>query len=428
MKKLHHFTQEKIIEELAVLRQHFFLVRLFDQKKLDDLCKNKATDEEPCYQVWNRKSPCRRCTTCLAYLNQKEYTKLEERSDDIFEVTSKFLYVDKKPCVLEIVKRFDTNFIQEIRKGKYLSNGEENYFKKVFIDALTSALNRRFYEERLKDKMSNIYLSLLDIDDFKLYNDVFGHKSGDMVLSTLVKIIKKHCQKSDSVLRYGGDEFLIFSETTDENHTKELLSEIQSDLTKLDAKEFKALPLTLSIGTTHCHNEIIEDAIQRADSLMYEAKKNKKLMNFDDSDFVFQEKVKPSVLISDDSSLDRETLSSLLKNDFSILTCEKKEEALSLIKNKKVNLLILDLNSKDSFQLLEILHNTNQFQTLPVLVSFSSNGYVDLKKAFEFGAFDYISKPINSKILYRRVTSCFELYSRRNKVLTLVNHFKEVKS
>ncbi len=427
MEKTLQVTQEKIEEEIDILRQYFFLVRLFDQEKLENLCKNKVVDKEPCYRVWNRNSPCRRCTTCLAYLNQKDYTKLEERDDGIFEVTSKFLYVNEKPCVMEIVEKFNTNFIQEIRKGKYLSNGEENYFKKIFVDALTSALNRRFYEERLKDKMSNIYISLLD-DDFKLYNDVFGHKSGDMVLATLVKIIKQRCQKEDSVLRYGGDEFLIFSETTEEGHVKKLLSDIQSDIEKLDTKEFKVLPLTLSIGTTFCHNEIIEDAVQRADSLMYEAKKKKNSLNYDDSDFVFQEAVKPAILIMDNSAEDKNILSSLLENDFTVLTCEKTEEALSLIRNGKVNLFIVDLSSKDGFQILEILHDTNQFQTLPVLVSFAANEYADLKKAFEFGAFDYISKPINSKVLYRRVTSCFELYSRRKKVLKLINHFKEVKN
>lgn len=80
----------------------------------------------------------------------------------------------------------------------------------MYSDALTGVYNRRFYEENVKNNMMKAAgVAMLDIDDFKLYNDSLGHMAGDMALCAVADVIKSSIRKSDMVIRYGGDEFLI---------------------------------------------------------------------------------------------------------------------------------------------------------------------------------------------------------------------------
>ena len=70
-------------------------------------------------------------------------------------------------------------------------------------DALTGSYNRRYYEERLKEKETSAGVAVIDLDDFKLWNDTYGHGAGDVVLQTVVKAIRQSIRKTDSLVRYG---------------------------------------------------------------------------------------------------------------------------------------------------------------------------------------------------------------------------------
>ena len=74
---------------------------------------------------------------------------------------------------------------------------------------LTGAYNRKYYEDNVKMSTRVSGIAMLDIDDFKLYNDTFGHMAGDVALETVVGVIKEEIRKIDLIIRYGGDEFLI---------------------------------------------------------------------------------------------------------------------------------------------------------------------------------------------------------------------------
>lgn len=109
-------------------------------------------------------------------------------------------------------------------------NGHEDFASQlarnnteIYIDALTGAYNRRYFEDRLKGARMSAGVVMIDLDDFKMYNDTCGHDAGDAALRTTVEIIRKCIRATDILVRYGGDEFLlIMPGITDERFSQQL--------------------------------------------------------------------------------------------------------------------------------------------------------------------------------------------------------------
>ena len=136
--------------------------------------------------------------------------------------------------------------------------------KKAIIDIL----NREF-ERRLR---KNIPLSviMIDIDDFKTYNDTYGHMAGDMVLQKVGEIIKKSIRKVDSGGRFGGDEFVIVLSGTGEEGTRKVVERIKN---ALQSTTFPHRQITLSFGiATLKLNDTPQKILARADQNLYKAK------------------------------------------------------------------------------------------------------------------------------------------------------------
>ena len=86
---------------------------------------------------------------------------------------------------------------------------EKSYQQQLNHDALTGAYNRRYYEEVARNNIGPAGIALMDIDDFKICNDTYGHHAGDMALETVAKTIRSCIRETDLLIRYGGDEFLL---------------------------------------------------------------------------------------------------------------------------------------------------------------------------------------------------------------------------
>lgn len=145
-------------------------------------------------------------------------------------------------------------------------------------DQLTQVKNRRAILEaleneflRVKRNPSNLSLLMLDIDYFKAINDSFGHLEGDKILVEIANIISKTCRKTDTVGRYGGEEFLIVLPVTKIDSAKELAERIRRAVA--EARIRKGTKITCSIGVaTLSEKESIMDLIQKADERTYKAK------------------------------------------------------------------------------------------------------------------------------------------------------------
>ena len=113
---------------------------------------------------------------------------------------------------------------------------------------------------------------MIDLDDFKIYNDTFGHSAGDAVLKTVVKQIRSCVRSTDSIVRYGGDEFLLLIPGIDEDTFVKKLREIRERVFAADVPGYSTIHLSVSVGGLFCNNEMLEKVVEKADRLMYQAK------------------------------------------------------------------------------------------------------------------------------------------------------------
>ncbi|MCP4163177.1 MAG: diguanylate cyclase [Deltaproteobacteria bacterium] len=151
------------------------------------------------------------------------------------------------------------------------------------VDPLTGLYNRRYLEDRVKEESGRVDrhkfpvgILMLDVDNFKIFNDTYGHECGDIVLKELGYQLKKNVRVEDVLCRYGGEEFIAILILSSYEATckkaEELCSIVRNDLKIIH--QGKELSVTISIGVASCpeHGKDIEKAILLADTMLYKAK------------------------------------------------------------------------------------------------------------------------------------------------------------
>ncbi|MDD5159992.1 MAG: diguanylate cyclase [Sulfuricurvum sp.] len=155
---------------------------------------------------------------------------------------------------------------------------EHDLLKMATTDTLTGIGNRRLFEEIFQAHQSlgdrydvNLFLLLLDIDNFKSINDTFGHNVGDSVLKELAHLITKSIRKSDIFVRWGGEEFAILLRYSDPIAVMKIADQIRK---RIDQNSFETIVhVTCSFGLTSIlPNDLMEDVFERADKALYRAK------------------------------------------------------------------------------------------------------------------------------------------------------------
>jgi diguanylate cyclase len=155
----------------------------------------------------------------------------------------------------------------------------------VSTDPLTQIANRRgllqaFEAERARSERggAGLCVGLLDIDNFKMLNDKLGHGAGDEALKALAQVVTKTLRPTDVVARYGGEEFVVLLPETAVDEGQQILTRLQRSLTGgLFMHEDKKVLVTFSAGVTaYRDSERIEEALERADQALYEAKRTGK--------------------------------------------------------------------------------------------------------------------------------------------------------
>ena len=166
-----NLTRQQAEQEMACLRKIYASVRLLDPKMLA---------EEPCYPPWKNVHPCTSCVGREAMAGKCQCSKLETLGSSLYQVTARYVEVDGKPYVMEMILPLDASARSTLNSNEL-----------IYRDALTGAYNRRFYEEELKHKYLNAGVAMIDLDDFKLCNDTYGHSAGDAALRLIVSIIHR---------------------------------------------------------------------------------------------------------------------------------------------------------------------------------------------------------------------------------------------
>jgi len=194
-----------------------------------------------------------------------------------------------------IIKPFTVDQIQlAVRKAldhrelRKRAREREFYRELSYIDSLTGVHNRRYFDEALAGEIekaihlkTSLVLFMVDIDDFKIYNDHHGHQKGDEALSKMGGILKLVSRTSDTVSRYGGEEFTVIYPGADKKNALVLGARIMNRVRDTPFEGEDVLPsgvLTVSIGGACFPDdaENAEDLVKCSDKAMYEAKKEGK--------------------------------------------------------------------------------------------------------------------------------------------------------
>ena len=154
----------------------------------------------------------------------------------------------------------------------------ESLSYKASHDELTGAYNRVGYEFLQANlKLEATCMMLFDVDDFKIYNDTYGHETGDRVLIKVVNVIKKVFRDDDCICRIGGDEFVVFLMRSEGINNRLIESKIEQIKSDLENNDDGLPPIHLSIGIVN--GKDVADAtemFERADEAMYKSKHNGK--------------------------------------------------------------------------------------------------------------------------------------------------------
>lgn len=424
-------TRQQAAEEAKMLEKVFDVVRFlegdFFEQMQDDPRIGVKIGMCQCYDFWKKNKPCENCTSMKAYAEKKQKTKLEFLDADVFLVISRYLEIDDEACVMELVKHLENDTLIDTDGRDKLVGKLKGYQDKLYIDPVTGVYNRRYFEDEIRNMQNSAGVAMIDLDDFKLYNDIYGHDMGDQVLCIVADVIKDCIRKTDKLIRYGGDEFLLILSDMVRGTLRGKLLQIQEAIENATIPNCPRLKLTASIGGVISEDGKIDEAIAKADQLMYKAKDHKAQVITECDKTIFKkEKIqnKPRILIVDDSEFNRAILKEILEETYEIIEADGGNEALHKIDEyrMKISLVLLDIimPEKDGFEVLKYMEEERLISDIPVIIISSEDSANYIRRAYEMGVSDYINRPFDANIVYQRVSNTVKLYAKQRRLMAMV--------
>lgn len=424
-------TRQQAEEEAKMLEKVFDVVRFlegdFFEQMQDDPRIGVKIGMCQCYDFWKKNKPCENCTSMKAYAEKKQKTKLEFLDADVFLVISRYLEIDGEACVMELVKHLENDTLIDTDGRDKLVGKLKGYQDKLYIDPVTGVYNRRYFEDEIRNMQNSAGVAMIDLDDFKLYNDIYGHDMGDQVLCIVADVIKNCIRKTGKLIRYGGDEFLLILSDMVRGTLRGKLLQIQEAIENATIPNCSRLKLTASIGGVISEDGQIDEAIAKADQLMYKAKDHKAQVITECDKTIFKkEKIqnKPKILIVDDSEFNRAILKEILEKTYEIIEADGGNEALHKIDEygMKISLVLLDIimPEKDGFEVLKYMEEERLISDIPVIIISSEDSANYIRRAYEMGVSDYINRPFDANIVYQRVSNTVKLYAKQRRLMAMV--------
>ena len=425
-------TMQEAENKMEVLREIFDVVRLLKGSDLQAAgMESKLAGREnlcQCYAFWNKDKRCENCISLKALEEKKQTSKIEFLDSDMYQVFARYLEIDSEPYVMEMLKKLDENTLTDEEGYEKLTEKLTVYSEKLYRDVLTGVYNRRYFEEKVKNMSLNAGVAVIDLDDFKLFNDTYGHDGGDLVLTTVVNVIRHYIRRTDILVRYGGDEFLLILPGIEKEVFSQKLRMIQEKIHATHIPGFNRRKLSVSIGGVMFTHGRLEEAITKADRLMYMAKGHKNIVvtrweqkqNTDK----MEKRNLPQLLVVDDSEMNREILKEILGKEYQILEACDGEEALKMLEQygTEISLVLLDIimPKMDGFEVLAYMNRDKWIEDIPVIMISSEGSESYIRRAYELGASDYISRPFDTKVVYQRVINMIKLYAKQRRLIHLV--------
>lgn len=432
MEKEKSMTKQETEEMMKQLEKVFSIVRILDVEGLEtanSLNKGKMPDHPcQCYSFWNRDTRCENCISARVLADKKQRTKIEFIDSDMYQVISRYIEIDNVPHIIEMINCLDSDTLIDSDGRKELIGKIAGYDKEIYLDVLTGAYNRKYYEDNVKMSTRVSGIAMLDIDDFKLYNDTFGHMAGDVALETVVGVIKEEIRKIDLIIRYGGDEFLIVMPGIEENSFVKKIRYIREKIDNTKVSGYPELKLSVSIGGVVSDGRPIEYAIDKADKLMYKAKIRKNMVvtenDINEDNNNTSEVKRFKILIIDDSEKNRGELTEMLEREFDVINASDAKQGIEMINKYGEDIALLLLEVKicrmSGFEVLTYMKHSGLTENIPVIIISDEKSESFIRRAYDLGAVDYIGRPFDFQTVYKRVLNTIKLYAKQRRLEKLV--------
>ena len=265
---------EALLERLKGI---FDIVRLVDPEstKVLSLGKDGRLTEMPgtCHMVWNKSGRCENCISSKALARKESLNKIEFKDDQAYFVMAKYVEVGGRGCVLEMVSKLSDGRWLDMGGRRMLLDRGSNFDRSAFVDSLTGAYSRQYFECFLAESEQVEGVVMIDVDRFKEVNDRFGHLVGDKALQSVAQSILSNLRQTDVLVRYGGDEFLLLVPHI--RPGEHVIQRVREAATSARVEGYPELELSASVGGV-CGVHPLTEAIRQADEKMYQNKAERK--------------------------------------------------------------------------------------------------------------------------------------------------------
>ena len=274
-----HSSGGSMAAVLQQLQGVFDLVRLVDPERAKVLTLHPdGTLEEQaghCHVVWNKAGRCENCISAKVFTTKKTLNKIEFNGEDAYFVLSRYVEINGRGCVLEMVSKLSNGRWLDMGGRRMLLDRSEDFDNSAFMDPLTGAYSRRYFEKFLADSEQINGVVVIDVDRFKAVNDSYGHLVGDKALESVSAAVQACLRESDILVRYGGDEFLLLMPQLRPEGLPLVMDRIQEAVRQARVESHPEIRLSISVGGV-CGVHPLREAIRQADDRMYQNKARNK--------------------------------------------------------------------------------------------------------------------------------------------------------
>ena len=268
-------TREEVNGMIRELRRAFDTVRIVEAPTDKQYCMSDACElvQEPgrCFDIWNQEARCKHCVSMRALNEKKLSRKFEFIGSQAYLITAMYVEIEGKPYVVEMIALLSSETMLGAWGPSDFVETISKYNRKLYLDALTGAYNRQYYDEQLSSLPGEYAVAYMDLDRFKDINDTWGHHAGDEALKAVVRAMQSCVRETDSVVRFGGDEFILVFRNIPRDIFAMRLEKIRKAVSEIALAEFPDMRLSISIGG-YFGSGTMDELVQKADALLYDAK------------------------------------------------------------------------------------------------------------------------------------------------------------
>ena len=351
------------------------------------------------------------------------HSRMEYRGQELYEVTALFAQVEGTPCVLELERRLDRIMLLDPEESEQLFNNLAEYRGKLYRDAVTGAYNERYYQEKYRSRILTAGVAVLRVDDFKAADDVYGRYAGNSVLETVAGVLRRNLGEKDRLIRRGEDRLLLLLPEVGQSDFGQKLEHLRLQLAAAGVPGYSHLHISVSIGGVWIRDGEVSAAVEHAERLATYAQMQKNTVITEqqpERTAAAPVHRRQSVLIVDDSELNRKMLGQMLGSRFDIAEAASGEACLQLLEQNAtgISIVLLDIHMPgiDGFTVLEEMNQKNLLEQIPVIMISSEDTVDAVRRAFDLGASDYISRPFDAKVVYQRIINTIQLYAKQRRL------------